>query len=185
MLAIIAAIENDFEREFILGIYKEYSRQMYESAYFIVHREDEAEEIVQEAFVKLIENVQRVMKLNAEIVPVYSITTAKHIAMNHLRTRSREDSHFKTVHIEDLDDFVEDSFAIPEDVYIHKEELRALARVFPNLPQDDKTVLEDKYILAMSDAEIAEELNIASSSVRCYLTRARRKAFALMKEQGF
>ena len=42
-------------------------------------------------------------------------------------------------------------------------------------------VLESKYILELSDEEIAKELNIATKSVRSYLTRARRKAFAMMK----
>ena len=44
-----------------------------------------------------------------------------------------------------------------------------LWRVWPQL-------LEDKYVLNMSDAEIASALGVKPSSVRMLLTRARSKA---------
>ena len=55
MLAIIAAIENDIEREFITQIYLKFYKKMRAKAFFIVHNDSEADEIVQEAFVNLIE----------------------------------------------------------------------------------------------------------------------------------
>ena len=81
----------------------------------------------------------------------------------------------------DLDRWAMDENALPEEVYIHEEDLEALADMLPKLPEKDRMVLESKYILELSDEEIAKELNIAAKSVRSYLTRARRKAFAMMK----
>ena len=90
MLAIIAAIENDFEREFITQIYLTYYKKMRGKALFIIKDEHEADEIVQEAFVKLIEHVQSLMKIDPIKVPVYVMVTVKHISFNHWNARKKE-----------------------------------------------------------------------------------------------
>ena len=51
-----------------------------------------------------------------------------------------------------------------------------LWRVWPQLDSRTRQLLEDKYVLNMSDAEIASALGVKSSSVRMLLTRARSKA---------
>ena len=74
--------------------------------------------------------------------------------------------------------------ALPEDLYIRKEELAELAETINKLSEKDRILLESKYILMLSDKEIAEELNIAPSSVRSCLTRARRRAYAILKGES-
>ena len=44
------------------------------------------------------------------------------------------------------------------------------------MAEKTRQLLEDKYVLNMSDAEIASALGVKSSSVRMLLTRARSKA---------
>ena len=61
MFAIIDAIENNLEHEFITQIYLKYYKKMRAKAFFIVHDELEADEIVQESFIKLIEHVKELM----------------------------------------------------------------------------------------------------------------------------
>ena len=51
-----------------------------------------------------------------------------------------------------------------------------LWRIWPQLDSRTRQRLEDKYVLNMSDAEIASALGVKSSSVRMLLTRARSKA---------
>lgn len=48
-----------------------------------------------------------------------------------------------------------------------------LWRIWPQLDSRTQQLLEDKYVLNMSDAEIASVLGVKSSSVRMLLTRAR------------
>lgn len=181
MLAIIAAIENDFEREFITRIYLTYYKKMRAKAFFIIHDESEADEIVQESFVKLIEHVQDLMRIDPIKVPVYVMVTVKNISITHWHKAKKEKENQVLIDDYDLDRWAMDENALPEEVYIHEEDLEALADMLPKLPEKDRMVLESKYILELSDEEIAKELNIATKSVRSYLTRARRKAFAMMK----
>ena len=50
------------------------------------------------------------------------------------------------------------------------------------LPERYRLILEGKYILEMNDDEIAEQFSIKPTSVREYLTRARRKVYTILKE---
>lgn len=181
MLAIISAIENDSEREFITQIYLTYYKKMKSKAYFIIRNESEAEEIVQEAFVKLIEHVQDLMRMDSIKVPVYVMVTVKNISINHWNDAKKENERKVLIADDELERWIADEKALPEDVYIHAEELEKLAETLPLLPEKDRMVLESKYILELSDRDIAKELNIQAKSVRIYLTRARRKAYAIMK----
>ena len=52
-------------------------------AFFIIHDEGEADEIVQESFVKLIEHVQDLMRIDPIKVPVYVMVTVKNISITH------------------------------------------------------------------------------------------------------
>ncbi len=185
MLAIISAIENDIERELITNIYKKYYRAMYERAYVVLHDKEQCEEVIQDTFIRLIEHVNELMTFDPTKVATYSFITARNLAINYLRKNKRDLSYTFTIDSDDeegMDYWVSDTAALPEDLYIHEEELQCLSETLEKLPETDRTVLESKYILNMTDSEIAELLNISSSSVRCYLTRARRKAYAMMRE---
>ena len=85
---------------------------------------------------------------------------------------------------DELERWISDENALPEDIYIHEEELRALADALPKLSERDRRLLESKYILGLSDKDIAKELDISPPSVRNYLTRARRRAYAMMKGEN-
>ena len=54
--------------------------------------------------------------------------------------------------------------------------------VWPQLSTQDKILLESKYILGYNDNEIGKLLGCKASSVRMYLTRARRRAVELISE---
>lgn len=56
------------------------------------------------------------------------------------------------------------------------DDIDVLWRVWPQLDLRTRQLLEDKYVLNMSDAEIASALGVKPSSVRMLLTRARSKA---------
>ena len=52
-------------------------------------------------------------------------------------------------------------------------------------PTKGKILLEGKYILGLSDEELAAEFDCSPNSIRMKLTRARRQVIKLVKEGGF
>ena len=78
--------------------------------------------------------------------------------------------------------WLKDSQDLPEDLYQKEEDLYLIHKKLSELPERDNLLLEAKYILQLKDEEIAKQFNISQQSVRTYIMRARRKAYALFKE---
>ncbi len=181
MFAVIATIEDESARELITELYIKYYNTVRAKAFAFVHDDFEAEEIVQEAFVRLIEHSDLLLTLNKASLPFYVMTTVKNTAIKHWNKNKEnaENSDFDSE--ESLLRWADAKFALPEELYVQKEQLSALARAIPQLSEKDRYLLESKYILQLSDKEIAQGLNIGSESVRTCLMRARRRAYAIMK----
>jgi len=179
---IISAIEDDYEREFITNIYNDYYDYMRKKAYSFVRNNEEAEELVHDAFVNLIENVKVVMTVEKQKLPSYIITTIRNVCIN--RWKSNKKLHEAVFSMDDADlaNWLKDDAALPEDLYIKNEELFLMHKALSRLPERDQRLLEAKYTLNLSDEDIGKQFDIAKQNVRVYIMRARRKAYALMKE---
>ena len=183
MLAmIIAAIEDDYEREFIIKIHDDYYVEMKKRAFRFLRNNDEAEELVQDAFVKLIERVDVVMKVDKNKLPGYVMSTVKNLALNKIRVNQRKGDYEFSRDDAELAKWLKDNQDLPEDLYQKEEELYLIHKKLSELPERDNLLLEAKYILQLKDEEIAKQFNISQQSVRTYIMRARRKAYALFKE---
>lgn len=55
--------------------------------------------------------------------------------------------------------------------------------IWPCVPAGARELLERKYILNESDAEIADAMGIGKNSVRMALTRARKTAFSILEKK--
>mgnify|MGYP001031898794 FL=1 len=69
-----------------------------------------------------------------------------------------------------------------EDSLLQMTMRHTISDIWTKLSTQDKILLESKYILGYNDNEIGEMLGCKASSVRMYLTRARRKAMELILE---
>ena len=67
---------------------------------------------------------------------------------------------------------------------IKKEDLEALSRIWTQLDERTRYLLEGYYILDLSAAEMARELNIKPASLRMALTRARKTAYQLLQDSS-
>ena len=179
---IISAIEDDYEREFITNIYNVYYDYMRKKAYSFVRNNEEAEELVHDAFVNLIENVKVVMTVDKQKLPSYIITTIRNVCINRWKANKKLHEAVFSMDDADLANWLKDNAALPEDLYIKNEELFLMHKALSRLPERDQRLLEAKYTLNLSDEDIGKQFDIAKQNVRVYIMRARRKAYAIMKE---
>ena len=184
VIVTLAAITSEVERAFMTDIYIKYSDFMKKKAAALLSSEVEAEELVQDVFTRMIEKAEVVMSVDQKKLPSYLMSAVKNTAMNRYRRRNVEKKYFTEVEEEEAIEWVRDEAPLPEDIYMQKERASELAKALKKIPEKDRRILEDKYILEMSDAEIAEQFGVSATSVRSYLTRARRKAYAIMTKEG-
>ena len=174
----ILSIEDESDREFMTRIYLQYENLMYATVLKYVKNQAQAEDIVHTVVVKLIEKVNTLRGLERDNLVNYIITACKNTTFNTFRRKDREISW-------DFDDrrgFNGDYTAI-EEFLIRREDTQRLSRLWDELDERTRYVLEARYFLDKEIAEIAADLGIKADSARMALTRARRKAIELARQQ--
>ena len=138
-----------------------------------------AEDAVQDALVRCIKRVDTLKALSAPAQIAYLLTAVKHCALN----ASRKNGAAVPVPVEELD--AADESTSVEEAAIRNLTVQEVKDAFSKLPESLKDVLRYKYLLELSDGEIAKMLGVSKSTVRVYLMRARRAVLNLCREGGY
>lgn len=176
----ILAIEDDADRIFMVNLYEQCRKAMYYQALDILHDHGEAEDTVHDVLVKLMDRIPMLKTLPKSQILPYAIASTKTTAID--RWRSRNKVH---VGVNDCISGYEGSAAEEhEKAFINMERVDILSWGLEKLSESDRDILKYRYLMDMSDEEIAGILGIKPSSVRMYLTRARKNAFAIFDSEG-
>lgn len=171
---VILQMEDSDDRKFMSELYTKYIRLMYYIAKKWTSQLEEQEDIVQEALMKLVEKVGRLRELDEPRRANYISHTVRNTAIKHLEKKSRESRTLLDVDISQLNCAYSDEYFSLDEQFIQKEWREEFRRIWEQLPEREKLLLEGKYIFCESNEEIAQWMNCRPSSVRMALTRARR-----------
>ena len=160
------------------ALYQNYQRLMMREVLRIVHNKWEAEDIFHTTIERLIDKLQELRQMDREHLVNYIIVACRYNSFWYLREKRRH-VEFPFDDFSDHPDISQDQNAI-ESRLVQECEIEALKKVWPKLDDRARLVLESRYILNKSDAEIAAEMSISPDSVRMALTRARKAAKRLM-----
>lgn len=164
-------------------IYHEYKRLMYAVAGKFTRDPEDQKDIVQTAMERLIRIFSAPGAGGRSLSAGYVVFTVRSVSIDLLRRQSREAE--RRVSVED--DRLEELAAGPgslEDLLSLWDRRDRLWELWPRLPAEDRVLLEGKYILDLSDEELARILDCKPASIRMKLTRARRRAAALLSERS-
>lgn len=168
------------DKEFMSSVYCEYERLMYATVRRYVSNRHICEDIVQDCVEKLIKKVATLRKMERCNLAAYIVSTVRNTAINYLRHQGRELNHYGGS-VDDLEPW-ECLSAVKslDEIVILKEKAKSIAKIWSLLSEEDRFLLEGKYMLENTDAELALQLGCKPDSIRMKLTRVRRKALALM-----
>ncbi len=148
-------------------------RENFDLVFYIVKqfglRDEETEEIVQEAFVRVFENRHR---LEPDKIRAFLVTTARNLTIDGLRKKKRQ----KVVYIEDQ----ESSVNTNEDIWKNDPrrilEAQAVSEFLAEIKdKPGSDVLIMYYQEGLTTKEIADRLNEGVNTVTSRLSRARNK----------
>lgn len=179
----VSSVHEGSGKAFMKDLYKKYSRLMYATALSMIPDCQDCEDIVQDAVESLCKKVHTLMGLPAPALSVYIVYTVKNRARNFKRHQTVKDKHVVAMANTSLEQ-IEAPDPLPETRMELEEQVDALYRVWPELPEQDRELLYRKYVLRQKNEELSGFLHCKPDSVRMRLTRAKRKAAALMKGDG-
>ncbi len=173
------------EQRFMGELYENYKHIMYATVRKHISNDIIAEDLVQEAIMKLIPKADLLQKLNKPAMTAYIVYTVRNVTFNYLRDKTTESNHILFRLFEGFEDDYATEDRTVESSVIHNDRVAEFQAIIKQLPTKQQEILIRKYYLKQSDEEIARGLNCKASSVRMMLTRARRDAMAMLKKEGF
>ena len=161
------------DKAFFNRLYDENKNFMFYIARKYTTSQPECEDIVQDAVVRLLNNIHSLKELNGCKIRNYIVLTIKTAFLDSERKR-REKAHV-ALDEDVLETLIKagivDTSDIP-DMSAHMEVERLRRALSPR----DWLVLEGKYILGYSQEELGKLIGVSPDSVRMILCRAREKA---------
>lgn len=166
------------DKEFLDLIYQQYSQFVYLQATRYCYTKEQIDDIVQQTWLSLCSKSEVLRTLSSPALLSYLSTTVRNeIRMLHRKQR------IETIPIEFIDQLSDDcmnSFDNYFDEFLQKEQFYKL---WDCVDPGSRELLERKYMLYEDDSDIAKKLGVKESSIRMYLTRARRNAFRVFKSK--
>ena len=160
----------------MLKLYDDYYRLVRKIISKIVQKSEDLDDLVQDAFIRLIEKIPLLRTLDHCRKTAYIAYTSKSIAINYIKHRDVVNSHAFYGMEDDVSETISNEQDDLEDQIIHQLDVENLCNSLLRLPESQKDILVFKYFLEMKDPEIAEVLGISPKSVPQYVKRARLAA---------
>lgn len=164
-----------------------YTGVVYRIAFGITRSHQEAEDVVQETFLRAFKNLDRFSPERAAF-KAWILTIARNQSINVFSSLKRRALRFMgDSEAEDPDDFSEaasftGSTRDAETILSAKQEFSRLQKALEKLPERQRTALLMKTQEEMSYDEIGEVMKCSASSVESLIFRARKKLVDLMEK---
>lgn len=169
--AVIMMLDGDDDIDFMKRIYEKYYDLMLSTAYRILNNQDDAQDAVHNAFIKLCKKVSLLRTFSCYILQSYVVSTIRHAAID----LCRKEKYDRFVHMEQDDpDALAHQAPSTGEIATRRIENERLMQAIQSLPQTAQDYLRFKYFENLSDEEIAEITGIKPGSVRTAIMRARK-----------
>ena len=179
MLQYLLLLETDREKEFFTSIYTAHREEMFFIAYDILHNNADAEDIVHESFLSLIDHVDKIIYKEPYQAWHYMKTTVKHKCFNLYRRR-------KSLEEVELDEgWMQEEHAADKgpDLLIEDYELQeAMSGLLKQLKEPYQEVLALQYYHELTPNEIAKEMGKTPDNIRHISMRAKRKLQDILEQ---
>ena len=176
----LSMVETEEDRSLIEELYIKYEQAMYNSAIGILHNKYDAEDAVQEAFLRIINNIEKIKRVPADERGYYIVIISRNTSVNLLRKKERRNE----ITIEGIYDMPDDISI--EDITESENGVENIKRALSTLADTDFEVLNMSLIHGFTNNEISEMLGIGDGAVRQRLYKAKKNLRkALEKENNY
>ncbi len=160
----------------VAALVETYSRLLFRVAHSVLHSQAEAEDVVQDVFVRMIERRRSLQSIRD--MRVWLVRIAWNLALDRRRR----------IRPEQIDESFAESLAantMPADERLSEaERMKAVLREMERLPKAERHVLVLSAIEELGTAEMAQVLGRSESAVRALIFRARTRLRERLEARG-
>ena len=156
---IFFTLEDTAQANELEGIYRSNADRFYAIAFSRLQNKHDAEDAVQEAFLRIAKNPQNLFKIPAHKRVAYIDVIIRNVSCDMLRAKNKKSET-------ELDENYSSGSDIPEEIVIDGISAEELINFIMSMPQAKKDVMFLKISLGYSNPQIAEALGISETAVR-------------------
>ena len=150
---------------FMEDIYLKHERLMYYIAGKYSEVSAQREDIVQTAVLSLLKNEATLQRLPPYAQINYIAAAVRNTAINTIKRDQKENAH--CIPLDDLtENFPQAHIPGAEVRYLEKERQEELLTAFQEIREEERQLLYGKYLMDLSDTELAQMLGVKAQSVR-------------------
>jgi RNA polymerase sigma-70 factor (ECF subfamily) len=165
--------------EAVTALATQYSTTLYRVAYSVARNASDAEDAVQETFVRVLKHRDKLGEIRD--LRVWLIRITWNVVLDRKR---RSKVRPETEDIADLEHKLPAELPGAEDSLISSQSCNRVLRLIDKLPQKERQALLLSAIEELSTAQIAAVLGATESSIRSRIFRARRELATLLAKEG-
>lgn len=175
-------LDTQEDKEKFEQLYALYSKEMYEVAYRILHNRHDAEDAVQDSFIAIIDNLEKIKGINCHKIWNYIVTIVRSKTFNiYQRKHKRSEREARE---QDYRNYPCEQQESPEDAYLYKDITTILKELILELPYPKRQILYFHYYMDMTFVEIAKIVELSEENVRQIAARSRQKLEKQLRERG-
>lgn len=173
-----ALAEQDIQAA-IAALVHEYSTTLYRVAYSVTRNASEAEDVVQETFLRVLRHKNKLAELRDP--RVWLVRIAWNLVLDRKR---RSKSRPETQDIEDVVRILPATDLSADKAMIADQQHARILRLIDELPAKEREVLLLSAVEELSTVQIAMVLDTTESTVRSRIFRARRELASKLEKEG-
>lgn len=160
-------------------IYNEYFTPIYRYIYFRVFDKAMADDLVQDVFLKVFNNLHNINTEVGNTFVSYLYTVAKNILIDYFRRKK-----IPTMNEEDSENMLIDNNTPEEDMF-RAENVKLLRSAIDKIPENEAEVITLKFIGGYENKEISILMNRSEDSVRQLQSRGLKSLRTVLKQEDF
>jgi len=169
------------EEDFVVQIYNQYKNLMFSTAQKYTSNIADQEDIVQTSLERLIRIFSDVPPSKYCISATYIVYTVRSVSIDFLRKQGKDTAYCISLEDDCLEEMEKASETLDNSITLSENAVQ-LKQIMSKLSEEERILLNGKYILDQTDKELAIILGCKPSSIRMKLTRARQRAMKLFKK---
>ena len=176
MIALMAMIDDPDELDLFCKIQREYDKKIFNYLYALVKDFHETEDLCQEVFFKIANNISIVKALENNRMRSYVYKIAQNTYRDYCKKLNRMP---KTVEANDVADTSIDI----ESLLISEEEFEDLIKIISGLPETYRDILIMYYVDELDMKSISRSLNVSIGTVKSCISRGTAKLLERIRNE--
>ena len=179
-------IDTEEKKRILTEWYQQHYKIMRKKAYDITGDFHIANDMVNEAFIKIMNNFDRIYGLSCSQRLYYFVNTVGSVCIDYMRKKKIESEHINPYKNETADALESeiDTKPTPLQAYESKEFLERLGKYMEKLSPRDADLIVYRCLWEMSYREISRRTGIKESAVSSYVRRAKNRLVKIMNGEG-